>query len=231
MADVITSLHDANAFSLVLRLVLATLFGGIIGLERESRGHSAGFRTFTLVCLGSALGTIVNLYLFDITGSADTSRIPAGIVSGIGFLGVGTIIVTHKNTVKGLTTAATLWTTSCLGIALGSGMIWLGSISFVLILLTTGFLSKISRYIAAHNKEISLYIEIEKDKKIEELIEYIHKKDYGIITMEKKREKVSKNCDIVIMLEIDLKKQILHSQVMNELSKLDCVYYLEEVRN
>lgn len=123
MEQIINYLESFNQVSIIIRLVLATLFGGIIGIEREAKRHSAGFRTFTLVCLGSALATIVNLYLWDITGNTDTARISAAVVSGVGFLGVGTIIVTSRNQVRGLTTAATLWATAALGIALGAGML------------------------------------------------------------------------------------------------------------
>ena len=231
MKEFISAIEEFTGISIAIRLVLATLFGGIIGMEREAKGHSAGFRTFTLVCLGSAVSTIVNIYLFQITQSADVSRIPAGVVSGIGFLGVGTIIVTKKNTVRGLTTAASLWATACLGLALGAGMIATSTLTFVLILFTIGVLQRLGRYIAGRNRDISLYIEMEKGKDIDDLIKFIRSKGYGISTMEKKREKVSKNIDLTIMMEIDLKKKMSHSEVINELSNLDCVYYIEEVRN
>lgn len=231
MKEFISAIEEFTGISIAIRLVLATLFGGIIGMEREAKGHSAGFRTFTLVCLGSAVSTIVNIYLFQITQSADVSRIPAGVVSGIGFLGVGTIIVTRKNTVRGLTTAASLWATACLGLALGAGMIATSTLTFVLILFTIGVLQRLGRYIAGRNRDISLYIEMEKDKDIDDLIKFIRSKGYGISTMEKKREIVSKNIDLTIMMEIDLKKKMSHSEVINELSNLDCVYYIEEVRN
>lgn len=231
MKEFISAIEEFTGISIAIRLVLATLFGGIIGMEREAKGHSAGFRTFTLVCLGSAVSTIVNIYLFQITQSADVSRIPAGVVSGIGFLGVGTIIVTKKNTVRGLTTAASLWATACLGLALGAGMIATSTLTFVLVLFTIGVLQRLGRYIAGRNRDISLYIEMEKGKDIDDLIKFIRSKGYGISTMEKKREIVSKNIDLTIMMEIDLKKKMSHSEVINELSNLDCVYYIEEVRN
>lgn len=231
MSDVLNYIEEFNNVSIIIRLVLATVCGGIIGMERETKGHSAGFRTFTLVCIGSALATIVNLYLWQQTGSADASRIPAGVVSGIGFLGVGTIIVTRKNTVKGLTTAATLWATGCLGLALGAGMLSTGCISFVLILITVEVLQRLGKYISDHNRYITIYLELEKDKDIRDVTNAITAKGYSIGTMEKKREKVSKNIDLTVMMEVDLKKKILHSDVINELSDLDCVYYIEEVRN
>lgn len=228
---ILTYLQEFNGVSIVLRLVLATLFGGIIGIEREVKGRSAGFRTFTLVCIGSALGTIVNLYLFEITGNTDVARIPAGILSGIGFLGVGTIIVTKRSHVKGLTTAAGLWVTASLGIALGAGMIWVSVAGFLLILLTISILQNLSHYIAGHNRLINLYVEMAKESDVNALVNYIREKDYQIVTMEKKREKITKECDLVINLSLNLKKQCKHEDIVHDISKIDGVCYLEEIYN
>lgn len=115
----------------VWRLVLAALFGTIIGLDREYREKEAGFRTHFLVSLGSALMMIVSQYGFSeiLTHdgvSLDPSRIAAQVVSGIGFIGAGTIIFNHQ-IVRGLTTAASLWATAGIGLTAGAGMSWLGS--------------------------------------------------------------------------------------------------------
>lgn len=224
-------LQEFNSVSIVLRLVLAAFFGGLIGIERETKGRSAGFRTFTLVCIGSALGTIVNLYLFDITGNTDVARIPASILSGIGFLGVGTIIVTKRSHVKGLTTAAGLWVTASLGIALGAGMIWVSTLSFVLILLTISLLQYLSHYVAAHARLLSLYIEMAKASDVNSLVNYVRSNGYQIVTMEKKREKITKDCDLVINLTLKLTQKYSHQDIINDLSKIEGVCYLEEIHD
>ena len=119
---IIDYLQGMNDGAVAIRLVLATLCGSLIGWERVVRRHSAGIRTFALVSLGSAVATALNLYLAILPNmGADVSRIPAGVVSGIGFLGAGTIIVTGRNQIKGLTTAASLWVASCMGMAFGAG--------------------------------------------------------------------------------------------------------------
>ena len=119
---IIDYLQGMNDGAVAIRLVLATLCGSLIGWERVVRRHSAGIRTFALVSLGSAVATVLNLYLAILPNmGADVSRIPAGVVSGIGFLGAGTIIVTGRNQIKGLTTAASLWVASCMGMAFGAG--------------------------------------------------------------------------------------------------------------
>lgn len=229
MEQIINYLESFNQVSIIIRLVLATLFGGIIGIEREAKRHSAGFRTFTLVCLGSALATIVNLYLWDITGNTDTARISAAVVSGVGFLGVGTIIVTSRNQVRGLTTAATLWATAALGIALGAGMLFASTISFVLIMLTIGVFSYFSRYISKHNRIITFYVEIEKEHELDLILDFVKSKNYRVLSMEKKKKKIAKNCDLSVTLEVDMQKNHDHDHFINDVSALDGILYVEEI--
>lgn len=120
-------------YDLILRLIIAALLGGMIGYERERRGKTAGLRTHMLVCLGSSLITIVGIYGFSIIG-ADTSRLAAGIVTGIGFLGAGAIIASGRE-VHGLTTAASIWVVSAIGIAAGTGLFLVAIITAILAVL------------------------------------------------------------------------------------------------
>lgn len=113
--------EGADHFSVLLRTVLAMVFSGILGYEREKKGRPAGFRTYMVVCIGSEIAMMTGIFLSRELGSTDPSRIAAQVISGIGFLGAGTILVTRQNQVKGLTTAAGLWADACLGLALGSG--------------------------------------------------------------------------------------------------------------
>lgn len=137
-------LQSADAM-MAFRLLLAALFGGIVGLERGSGDRPAGFRTHILVCVGSALFMLVSMYGFDVVDSnfdktlveprRDSARIAAQVVSGIGFLGAGTIL--HEGlTIKGLTTAASLWMVSAIGLAVGSGMYILSAVATLLTMVT-----------------------------------------------------------------------------------------------
>lgn len=227
--EIIAFLGGLNTVSYILRLVLATVLGGIIGMERESKRHSAGFRTFTLVCMGSTLATFSSIYLFQVTGSADTGRVAAGVISGVGFLGVGTIIITRRNCVRGLTTAAGLWTTACLGVAIGVGMIIESIVAFLLIVITMSVFSRFSSYIASHNRYIILYIEVLKARTTEPLLAFIQQNNYKIITMEKKKEKISKDTDFVLTLEIDLKEKTPHQDVIRRISEIEGINYIEEL--
>ncbi len=229
--ECITYLEDFNLLSIVVRLLLAIIMGGIIGFERASKRQAAGLRTFALVCLGSALAVIVNLYLWEITGkTADASRIPSGVVSGVGFWGVGTIVVTNRNHVKGLTTAAGLWTTAALGLALGAGMIITSTLAFVLLIVTISLLQVISRRQEKYNRIIGIYLEVDKDRGMNQLASYIQKNNYEIISMEKKREKILKGYDLAVLMELNLKNKYDHSQVLTEIGSIDGVNYIEEVK-
>lgn len=123
---------DLTSFetSAILKMLLSAVCGGSIGLGREIHRHSAGLKTFSIVCLGSTLIMITNDYIFRYIaqGSGDLSRMAAQVVSGIGFLGAGSIMITNHNRIKGLTTAASLWVTAAIGISIGTGF-YFGAIS------------------------------------------------------------------------------------------------------
>jgi len=229
--DIIKYVQEFNTVSIIVRLVLATLLGGLVGFERASKGHPAGLRTFALVCLGSALATITNIYFCKIGFSTDASRIPGGVVNGIGFLGVGTIIVTSRNHIRGLTTAAGLWVTATLGIALGAGMIWISLFSFVLIMITISLLQRISRYEESNSRMINVYLEVERAKGIKQMLSYINDLGYEISSMEKKHDKILKESDVAILLEVDLKKRCHHSDFLTKLGSLEGIQYLEEIKS
>ena len=124
---------DATYMELTIRLMLALLLGGAIGIEREYRAKEAGFRTHFLVALGSALFCLVSQFGFGVD-LKDSSRVAAQVVSGIGFLGAGTIIF-QKNVVRGLTTAAGLWVTAAIGLACGTGMYLAAVLTTAMVLL------------------------------------------------------------------------------------------------
>lgn len=129
------------SWEITVRFVVAMILGGSVGIEREYRSKDAGFRTHFLVALGSALFTVVSMYGFP-EGSADPSRVAAQIVSGIGFLGAGTIIF-QRNFIRGLTTAAGLWVTAAIGMACGTGNYTIAVVTTVLVLVGLEFLNSL----------------------------------------------------------------------------------------
>lgn len=138
-----------NEMELAGRLIMSIIFGGVIGIEREIVNRPAGFRTHILVCVGSTLTMLVSIYIFEQYNSrvsVDPGRIAAQVISGIGFLGAGTII-REGATVRGLTTAASLWTVAAIGLAIGSGFYLASFLATVLTFLTLIFFSRVENYI------------------------------------------------------------------------------------
>ena len=146
MISVFDGLREVTLQSVTLRLVLAVICGGMIGIERAFKRRPAGFRTHILICLGAAMTTLTSQYLYlNMRYYTDMARLGAQVVAGIGFLGAGTIIVTRRQRVKGLTTAAGLWASAIIGLALGGGFYEGGILTTLMILLTELLFSKLER--------------------------------------------------------------------------------------
>ena len=122
----------AIELEMVLRLLLAAALGAIIGYQRERAGKPAGLRTHVLICIGAALFTVTSIYGF---GGADTARVAAGVVAGIGFLGAGAIIRRGEGVLEGLTTAATIWAVAGIGLAAGAGLYLASAVTTAIVLI------------------------------------------------------------------------------------------------
>ena len=230
VTGVIDYLQGMDDMAVVLRLVIATICGSLIGWERVVRRHSAGIRTFSLVSLGSAVATVLNLYLANMNGfSADVSRIPAGVVSGIGFLGAGTIIVTGRNQIKGLTTAASLWVASCMGMAIGAGYLAVGLSCFALVMVANLVLMRLTLKIEEYSRYVSIYIEVEETNGIKRLRKKFSEMGYSIVSMNKTKDKTLSGTDSALMVELDYGKSHPHQKLMEELNNFEFVSYVEEV--
>ena len=154
-------IHSINPWSAAIRICLAVLFGGIIGFERGLHGRTAGLRTHILVCIGSTLTALVGLYAVQTLGlSGDPLRVGAQVISGIGFLGVGTIILRNREHAKGLTTAAGLWSTACMGLTIGVGFYTAAIVSFVMIMVTISLFFHLDRKIKNHHPTFRCYAEL-----------------------------------------------------------------------
>ena len=161
--------------AIVLRLLLATVLGIVIGIDRELKNRGAGVKTHVLVCLGSAIVMIVSEYVYhQFPGArADMNRNGAAVISGVGFLGVGTIIVTGKNEIRGLTTAAGLWASACAGLAAGIGFAWLAIVSLVFFVFTFKILNVIDGQIHHFATQYSLYVEFGCNSDIKKFMELL----------------------------------------------------------
>ena len=165
--------------AVLLRLLLATIVGLVIGFNRGYHNKGAGIKTHVLVCLGSAMAMIVNQYVlvtFPGTG-VDVSRIGAQVISGVGFLGVGTIIVTGKNEVRGLTTAAGLWACACIGLAAGIGYAEGTVLALIFVLLTFSGLNLVDKHLRRLTRSFDLYVEFEDRSGVKEFLKKLHSWD------------------------------------------------------
>ena len=136
-------LQEFNVISVIVRLLIAMLCGAYIGREREKLGRAAGLRTHILVCVGACMTSLIGIFVWTQDPDSDPLRVSAQVISGIGFLGVGTIMVKGRDHITGLTTAATLWTTATLGIAVGFGFYEAAIICTLLVAITTGILCRL----------------------------------------------------------------------------------------
>ena len=213
-------------FSIFLRLAMA--MGAAIGYERAAKKSTAGLRTFSIVCSAAAFTMIINEYLIDRYGTGDPARLAAQVISGIGFLGMGSIILTSRNQVRGLTTAGTLWATAILGIALGAGMLVPSLIAFSIMLFTTTILYYISQHLERYNRYITIYLEVDKNAGLRQIIETLTGQGYEVMQLQK--HKSSPEGDLTLQLDLNLKGKYLHSDVVSHLGEMESIHYIEEVK-
>ena len=172
--------YDLSPVSITLRLVLAVIFGGIIGLQRESRGQFAGFRTHILVCVGAALAMLTNQYICEFfTGTHDPARLGAQVITGVGFLGVGTILITGGHKIKGLTTAAGLWASACLGLAVGIGFYFGALVAAVIIFIS--LMPKLEAAVMARSRRTEFYAELDSIPSMKALSSFMESKGIRIL--------------------------------------------------
>ena len=168
-------LKDFNIWTTLIKLSLAVVFGGIIGLERGRQGRAAGMRTYILVCVGATLTTLIGMYVSTVLQLGnDPLRIGAQVISGIGFLGVGTILIKGRFQITGLTTAAGLWVAAALGLSLGAGLYSGAVIAFVLTVLTITLAHKLEyRMYKRRNTRFGMYVEISSDKAVSAVVAFL----------------------------------------------------------
>ena len=233
--------RELNIWSMMLRMLVAMIVGGVIGFERERIGRAAGFRTYMLVALGSALTVILSQYLdtmlnsfmkdaFEIVGRrTDVVRLGTRVVSGVGFLGAGTIIVTGKQEVKGLTTAAGLWASACMGLAVGAGFIECVLISFLLIVFSIRVLPTIETMIINKSRNMLIYLETDNIVQLSNIISFIKREEIQIYEVEINKDNSEHMNSVSALLNIRLPIQLYHADLMAALSTLDGVITIDEV--
>ncbi len=231
LSEIFEFLTEFNFISVFVRLFLAGLFGGIIGLERGIKRRPAGLRTFSLVCVGAAMAMISNEYLFLTHNQiGDVSRMSSQVISGIGFLGAGTIILKGDNKTKGLTTAASLWATATIGICLGEGFYLGAFFGFILIMFITVLLYKIDEIVNIKSKVIELYVKLNGKESILFFMDYIERNEFEITSFQKDSVINGNNEFFMIFVEFNMKNKEISDNIINEIALIKGVEFVKEIK-
>lgn len=229
-----------SIWEVLLRLGIASLCGGIIGIDRGRKRRAAGFRTHMLVCMGAALAMVLGTYLAAMMSSGlwpldpevdqmktDVSRFGAQVINGIGFIGAGTIIITGRQQVKGMTTAAGFWASACMGLSIGAGFYLAALVGCVAIILTVVVFSKLERFILSRSRNVNLYVEFEQIDDLSEIIERIKSCDIRIFDVELTKAKGSTYPNAIFALQ--LPKKTSHTAMITAIAGVDAVRTIEEI--
>lgn len=217
MLPLFDGLREVTVVSVAVRMLLAMICGGIIGIEREFKRRPAGFRTHILICLGAAMTTLTSQYLYLCMGQyTDMARLGAQVVAGIGFIGAGTIIVTRRQRVKGLTTAAGLWAAAIIGLALGGGFYEGGVFATILILLAELLFSRLEYHMLKNAPEINLYVEHTDKSCVETLLKLFRDLDLKILNMGIIRPDRSERHNACAIFTLRLKKGTNQEELLDQ---------------
>jgi len=228
-------LRNINDISVVLRTLVAVLCGGIIGLEREHKHRPAGFRTHILICIGAAMTTMTSQYLLTLKYMhpdnflCDPARLGAQVIAGMGFIGAGAIIMTKGSKVKGLTTAAGLWTTAIIGLAAGVGYYEMALYATFLVIVAEVIFSHIDWRILSTSRTVNIYIEYSTIENIEQIVKCV--KDYGaqIVDIEITKSTPSERPCLSAIFVMHMTRKIVHNDLMTAIAEIDGIQSIEEL--
>ena len=241
MQEIITYLRHLNMGSMMLRITLAVLLGGVVGFDREKKGQPAGFRTYMLVALGAAVTMILGQYLSLMLNDdwilcakaagarSDVVRIGAQVINGIGFLGTGTILVTSKSEVKGLTTASGLWASACMGIAVGAGFYEGTLIGFLLLLTCIKLLPYIENAVMSKARNMNIYMEMESIQNIGSIVSGIKASGIILYDLELDKDSDSRRERPSALISMRLPRKNDHTEVLAWMSTLEGVTSIDEI--
>ena len=229
MDGFVTEMRELTLEAIIVRIILAVLVGGVIGLERERKNQPAGLRTYILVCLGACLVMMTNQYICRMFEGGDPSRLGAQVISGIGFLGAGTILVTRNYQVRGLTTAAGLWTSACIGVAIGIGF-YEGAVITGLTLLFIMFVFKwVDTRVHLHSPYLRLYVNFDSNAHLNQFMELCRKEKMQFRDMQITKSKNVEDGTIAIFT-IKNVTSCDHAQLIQRLAEYEGIRFIEELQ-
>ena len=183
-------IREVTYLAVAVRIAAAVLIGGLLGLERGMKNRPAGLRTYMLVCVGACLIMLTNQYIYQVYGTGDPVRMGAQVVSGIGFLGAGTIVVTRRNQIKGLTTAAGLWTAAGVGLALGIGFYEAALAGGFAMFFVITLLQRMDNNMHRKSRQMEAYIEL-SDIALGDFLRAVRDKELEIYNVQREQESES----------------------------------------
>ena len=241
MLESLDWLRQMNLASVLLRMALAMLCGGVIGIERGRKHRAAGFRTYMLVCMGATLTMLLSQYMVYMENTAwkdmvtaagkqvDVSRFSARVISGIGFLSGGIIIVTGYREVKGLTTAAGLWATACMGLAIGAGFYECVAVVLVLVFLCIHVLPRVETSMVERARNLNLYVEFQALDDVSDIIACIKSQGVHIYEVDIERGRSDRSQNPSAIFSVRLNHGQYHTQIMTAISALETVSVIVEI--
>lgn len=222
-------IHSTNVLSISIRLLMALICGGVIGFERARRGRPAGLRTHILVCIGSTLAMLTNQYLYMEGLSTDVARMGAQVISGVGFIGAGTIMVTGQHKVKGLTTAASLWASACLGLTIGCGFYSASILGLFSICIVNYVLYRLDTPIHSSSQVSCFYIEFSDICAIRNMIMILKTDNIKVSDLELIQNNNESNSPVCATLTLRTKQKTGHDELTLLLEAIDGVVFAEEI--
>lgn len=223
----IFEIRDVTYLAVLLRIVVAAFLGGFMGLERGLKNRAAGLRTYMLVCVGSCLIMLTNQFIYQAYSVGDPVRMGAQVVSGIGFLGAGTIIVTRRNQIRGLTTAAGLWTAAGVGLALGIGF-YEGAIAGAFAVLVVMTLMQImDNRMRNKTKSFEIYVELDGKTSLGDLLRCLREMDIDIRDVQKQTGADVEGNVRAYSATLETKKRTPHQIVLEKIIAINGVIYAE----
>ena len=220
-------IHEVTYLAIVVRILAAVILGGIIGLERGLKNRPAGLRTYMLVCVGSCLIMLTNQYIYQMYNVGDPVRMGAQVVSGIGFLGAGTIVVTRRNQIKGLTTAAGLWAAAAVGLAVGIGLYEAAILGGATIFLELSIIHRWYNNMRMHSKVVEAYVELNSKISLGDFMRKIREMDLEIDSIRTEYESTFEEGKHAYIVVLKSKQKRNHDLLFQSLRDIDGVSYVE----
>ena len=222
-------LREINIVSICLRIVLSLIIGGILGLERGRKNRPAGFRTYILVCLGSTLVMMTNQYVYQVFGTSDPTRMGAQVISGIGFLGAGTIMVTGRQQIKGITTAAGMWSAACCGLAIGIGFYEGAIVGGIVVFLIMEFLEKMDGVIRSHSNIMDVYLEFDGKKMFSAFLTSARESGFDVTNIQISKNKHIKSGELSVVLTLESQTKRTQEEMLSVVGNIEGVSFIEKL--